>query len=499
MARPLSRRVMARPLPKSRFSTFSTTSTTVLNRAALIIKVGDKPNVLDRQYATTKHNMPISLIMERDWGKTLEEIISPETRTVFRVVEVNPLLESFYMNILQPLNPDQALDARWHRSKKCILPLETLATKLNRPDLADADKRYEETPLIDGRSLNTNDFLDALAFTTPYNVVEDRLTINGGDYNIGSGETYTTLSAFAADIAVLVAKLKGTITSDITETSVANFDHPLNGFETELTSDAESYGYPNVGHIVTVNHNLQGIIINIPSGTPATFHFHKFYLKSSASAGTSSSLIQLFATISHDVLIHDVMLDCNGSKHGYGLQTSATDLTVKAFNIIAWDANYSNCKFTLANSNSIVENITGYNSGGDGISFNAQVLSARNLLSFGNSGVDLQYTYNLTQFDKCASEDNSGSEVGLQNLTPANIVNSLDDTNSEFMNITPGSAIDGAGTTSILIENIEGIRNNTRPNGSSEVSCGATEVGLMGLRKKSYLRGYLTGNRRGMV
>ena len=234
-----------------------------------------------------------------------------------------------------------------------------MAEAVGSSDLVQKLKGPDSVPIIDGKGIGEEYLIDSLTIP-PDRILVDNNAITSGSYNIGSGETYTTLAAFAADIGTQTADLTGTITSSITETAVARFDHGLGGFKTTLTSNAESYGYPNTGYIVSINHNSQGILIDA-AATGGDFDFSKFYLKSITGTTSFLSLLQIISSVSLDMLISDVMLDCNSGKHNFGITTSSGFVTYKMFNIIAWDAASANFQTSALNSNSVIENCTAYN------------------------------------------------------------------------------------------------------------------------------------------
>jgi len=112
----------------------------------------------------------------------------------------------------------------------------------------------------------THTFLIDALDIPPDRLIPDNNVITSGNHNVGSGETYTTFAAFAADLGSLTGNITGIQTSNITETSTALFQFNYQGYKLTVESDAESYGYPNTGYITSINHTGIGMDFQVSRG-----------------------------------------------------------------------------------------------------------------------------------------------------------------------------------------------------------------------------------------
>ena len=247
-----------------------------MGRTAIIIKVGDQKINAAKMHYRLREGSIVDIIDEDNpiWGgKTLEQIISTDMAKIFAIAEINPTFLPEIMKSFVPIG--LAIDTRKKgdgqlyvpdktifRPRCKVLQLSDLATKLGDASLVEKWRGSETVPFANLTDLNVQDFTAAGDLSA--DVIGDRNAITSGSANIGSGETYTTITSALADIGNLTGNLTFTVTSNTSETLnwTATAEN-LNGYTLKFTADAYHAGVLNAGRKASMTGNGRIFLLEV--------------------------------------------------------------------------------------------------------------------------------------------------------------------------------------------------------------------------------------------
>jgi len=358
-----------------------------------------------------------------------------------------------------------------------------LAVAINEPDLADSFQVKDRMIVRDAIDLRTY-IKDKKDVSNP--VILDRFAASIGDSSVGTAGAYATFAAAFADIANLTGDLTFTQISDVTETGTSLITEDLGGFTFTVKSNTPHNGDPTQGWVLS--NNTTGDLFSFQQEGPGVTDVYGLHIKRITEGASTQSELIYTVTISTGFTFnaHDLLLD-GQTYQGGAFRLRDADCNYNVWNCVLWDFddtdNYGAFRCQEVNpATTKIENIT-INNAEIGISNTSLAVTYKNIVLFNCNDNVYQNTNSIGT--NCATDaadtDFETENNPLENLTPANEFASLDDTQSNFLDIegsTTGSLID-AGTNAQIAADTLGIRGRAREDGdvsigaAEEIACGA--------------------------
>ncbi len=261
-------------------------------------------------------------------------------------------------------------------------------------------------------------------------VIKDLNAITSGSHNVGVAQPYANWSAFEGDQNPLIGLITGLKKTNITETAAVTFNVDTNGYNIVLDSDSDHLGDPTSGWVTSIAHNSFGLRASQTDG--GRLFVQNFLAKRTTAASSDVFAILLGNSSSSLLTVRDMLVDGN-SLTGKGVNIQATALH-QIYNSKIWDV--PGIGLHIAGTG-ISENNVVY-SGGTGVECTSgQSSTIRNTMSFSNTTdfVNPGDSVGENNADVDGTGANANWSTGTNNkpnLTAADEVDSLDDTNSSF-------------------------------------------------------------------
>ena len=306
-----------------------------------------------------------------------------------------------------------------------------------------------------------------------------------GNYTVGSGGDFPAWGGAAGACANV-----GNLTGNLTFTQITATTETANGQVSSKTIGQYTLKYTSTPH---KGNPTAGLLIDITHGSAAMFQFSScthttgkteiehLYMKAT---GTPAALDMIYiyqpGQLGH-YEIHDILEDANGGNCYRGIYTAnVQNSSLEIKNCNGWDFIFGliDLSVYIKNGNGLIENCNCYNSG-TGFNIANRIVDINNCTGCDNttdfSGISNATGNNNSSSDATATNANwSTGTDNIINQVTANCVESTDDTNSDFFNITESGPWDGAGITNTLIRDIC-IRGNVVP-GPNGTSIGVAEL-----------------------
>lgn len=410
-----------------------------MGRIAIAVKVGDKKGAVGKDYLCIKEGSVIAIIDEDDpvWkGKTLDEVISADMKRIFCIIEIDrgflPTVKESLKEVgtekrKNPIDEKDEIyipDPSLYRPRKYLFELSMLADKLGDSTLVEKWKGPDSVSIKVCKDLVLEDLTDALTKGTE-SVVPDLNLVTSGSYNVGSGETYTTVGAALNDIGNLTGNLTFTVTSDTSSTATATLTEDLGGYTLKVTSNKDHKGV--IGGGWRISSNIATRFVTWGCEGPGTVIFEKLEMLQTASA----TGIHYFASVSteYNAYMRNLILDCDGYADN-AIEIFDAEPIVHSSDIVILDAITYGMYMRVIDSASKIENCTIIDSGTSGIYIgNTQVCTLRNVAIDGSGTADFGGDLNDSTANTCASGDataaNGNWAAGTGNRT--SIANSWTD------------------------------------------------------------------------
>lgn len=425
------------------------------------VKVGSKKDVSGK--AVMKDGMVIDWIDPRDWAGDV--VYSNNMQKTFALIK---LKRDWRTNLINGVK--SVATTGKERARANYFELSELETALNKPGLVTDLRGKIIVPVLDGTGLSSALLKDSTKKNAWHAFDENATT--SGDHNIGSGETFTTWAAGYADLGNLTGALKFTGTSATTETSSPTITEDLLGNSFTNDSDTPHNGDVTAGHLVS--WNAAGVLFNLQHEDTTgggVLDLGLLRMKRLVDAASNfQALIQLAAIGTESIVkLHDLFLDGN-EKVGSGIYSADSTPIIEAFNIKIWTeggALSQGLYFeTAINAKSKFENITAFSTTNNFRLVNL-VLTLVNCLSLDGVTTDFSQHGNA-RGRSCVSTDASATAFGTNvnntnSVTALDEVESLDDTNADFLKSKSGGSSEDEGHPVMTLENTVGIRGNARP------------------------------------
>lgn len=310
---------------------------------------------------------------------------------------------------------------------------------------------YSNDSTTNSMTWATSDVVKSIKDTTILNPPAiDKNSISSGDHNIGSGETYTSVTAFYADLTNLTGDITGILTSSVTDTSSCNLVITRGSFTFKITADTDHLGDPTAGYTITcsgVDHHFQW-----SGNSTGDIIFEKFILKRTVSAAAYIYFYITGGVTACTAYIRNILMDGNGGNNGYGVYVNSVPVQTFVYNCKIWDQDKNGILLGAnTNSTSAYENLTIYNSGKgfDCGNIGYTNFTCRNITSHGNATNDW-VTYGVGTGNNCATGSGSAIGFGTESGTVNNIVDSdftsVTDTDANFLDIDATSDLYNAGS-----------------------------------------------------
>lgn len=468
----------------------------------VFVKQGDKQCAQGKEWAALRDGMVISWQRIERTAETGKQTDGPlpgvRDLIAFRTLEVDDTWSTeqalreacaekeFY-------NPDGSRDKKKWRSRAGFVGTAIAAKTVDAdvPTKWAAKEESVEPLYVSGFSPST-DIQDSGGIDFGTVVVADVNAVSTGSYTVGTGggQDYSTWGNAFADMAGLTGALTFTQTSDTTETGIVTTTEALNSNTFTCTCSSSHGGDPTAGFDIDVNHG-SGLFDfqNEGAGTVRVELLRGFRSVNGSNTSVAFVLARTIGT-EFDLEVYNNMFDGAGYD-GSGLRTlDATPIWYVKDNVI-WSLSSGWLDATgVTHSSSIIEN---------GIFFDCTVGINHNTGSAGtfrnlgcyDNGTDATGISGATGNNNAASD--TTMEDGDWNVGSGNIASrssatdfvSTSDASSDFMDLDPSGGLDGAGTLTILGDNIAGIRGRARPRQpTNTVSIGAAEeaAGALGFQ-----------------
>jgi len=452
-----------------------------MDRVALIVKIGDQPTASGKKHLGMKEGMPICYIDEKDWGLSLEKIMSPDMHRIFACIQVDRKKLPFIKKMLKPLGGVKNMT----RQRKKYIKLKTLERETGIVDLESKLRhRVTKVPLINGMGL-TDDLWKG-AEGTPEGIENfDINQITAGAATIGVAGTYATWALGFADLGNLTGNLTFTQISNVVEVAATVTTENLAGNTFRNTSDWSHNGDPTRGWRIAYNNGATGLIFCEMEG-PGTYIVENLYVVAGA-VGNNGALV-FFRNIgtAFDFHLCDNLFNCN-ALFDQGVKPSSAIPVFYMYNNAIWDtanAGGIGAGFSLSlalNANSRVENNVIY--GGvrtcwDLINRAAVLTNNYGFNGGGGTFTNIGAATGTNNLADNAQPIDAAWLVGVGNIINAVTglcVQSINDAQANFLDIVEGGTLDGAGILNTIAARVTGIRGRVVP-GPTGTSVGTAEI-----------------------
>jgi len=284
-----------------------------LDKAAIFIKIGD----LD-EHAT--HGDIADIIIEEEWGKSLEEIIGDNNYKIYGCLEVTPE-EARYVRSLNIPPTDWDLQEPYIPKKK--FDIEKLKEKIHK----DIEKQWKSKDVVPRKKLKITE--DLFKDHDGIHGIEDTNSISSGLYTIGAVDaSYASLLLFRNDIAAtLTGDMTGLVIGDSSTFATTYLNAKfLNDYTLLIDNTIERRGNPTLGNRIIFDATdapFQGIYLRQDSSS--TLGQSRFIIRNQhfqmlhgirPSGGQSSDIYQRVITHRVNFYIHDNIHDSTDSPDG---------------------------------------------------------------------------------------------------------------------------------------------------------------------------------------
>ena len=342
-----------------------------------------------------------------------------------------------------------------------------------------------QIPVISLNSIDASCIKDSQLITPTRSLIDDVGQITSGDYTVGSdgGDDYPTYGGAGGLFAAfgnLTGNLTGALNSAITETASAQATISLGGNTLEFNSNSAHGGDPTAGYLISCNFTASNYFDFQQEGAGTTNILgYRIKWTGTANAGNNIIIIAAIGTAC-TINIYDLMFD-GDSKSNAGIYVFDDTPILNIYNNVIWDNGSHGLIVQSAkgNASNLYENNVFYANGGYGVEHVNNGGTFRNNAAYGNTSGDFNRIGNATgnnnvSSDATAADGNWSSGSNNQtNNTVGNDVESTTDTESDFFDITPSGALDGAGTANGIAARTTGIRGRAV---TSPPSIGAAEA-----------------------
>ena len=367
---------------------------------------------------------------------------------------------------LENFDFDSIKDIKGFKAREYIV-FDELQTETGIKDLVKDLRSSKVVDIVDCTQLPDID-KDIKDYPDKEAIIIDKNAVTSGSYTYGSGGSYSTRALAYADIGNLTGNLTFTAISAITETSVSQFSENLGGY---LLTD--NLG----GYTSSTNYNGSSILC---VGSNGSFRITNGTIKVIYNLTVSYGTIALTTAASGiNWQVDNLIIDGDSQNGRIGLYFNDANCTLNAYNIIAYDMQIAGVKMDVVGTGAIViENciadncVTGF--GCDDYAF-----SLKNCVGINNTTADFAQTASLATFTSCASEDATGSAVGVQSITPSNEFISTTFGNADYLKPLDTPIIGNGGVSPSIVANTSGLGGNARPHTTittDKYSIGAYEL-----------------------
>jgi hypothetical protein len=331
---------------------------------------------------------------------------------------------------------DEKTEDRWVLDKDMFSV--DFRSKLYKNDETEATNTLiDNVVIIDEMIIN-----DYIKNVDKFNKVKDINAWVGGAVTVGSAGTYATWVALAADIGTFTSNGTATMISNLTQVAQATFTNTIGIYDMVFNGDQ---------NLLTISHSGSGI--NWQSEGSSTGNKVMNFKTRRLTNGLATVRAAFeFASIgnTHTINIHHNRIDGNNLT-GAGIRPGDGTVILNIYSNIIFDCGNYGMFFSggTGNASNKYENLTVLNSG-IGIQVNNNAGSMIDIAVF-DCATDYSNTGFLSTFSKCASSDATGSEVGLQNLTAATVLQSLVDTSDVFLWPVRDESLFGTGVDPTIV------------------------------------------------
>lgn len=367
---------------------------------------------------------------------------------VYQIILFDDIHRDYFKNGADAYNPT-FINSKDFRARKLAIDFDEVAkyvdTKNGYKDYKTKLFSTENVPIIDMRGVafdKTLFFKDTALIDYTKVKVTDTNAIYGGSHNIGTGQTYTTVTSWWNDWGNLTSHMTGTLTSDTSETASNYLCYSVShgAYNSTLTSNTDHAGSPVAGWKVQVTSTGHFCSFYETAGS-STIALEKFSLVRTGNAsGDGNYLFDIDASVSMGtVTLRKLFIDGRGYT-GSGIRTNGTT-NLNLQDLVIWDT-YTGWQLSSGTGTKKTKNvfITGCINGLDANGASGtitNVASGANTTNFGNIG-SATVTY-------CASSSTLSGGTNQQNLTWTDQFNT-DDTQSNFAEPKSAGVCDTSGT-----------------------------------------------------
>jgi len=311
------------------------------------------------------------------------------------------------------------------------------------------------------------------------------------EQTVGSGGDYANLAAVATALgtSLLADDRRFTLISSILEPAGCLIQPNVNGHTIIFDSTNPSRGDPTKGWEIDVNGS--GVVAFLPSGSG------KIIVKDLRVKASVSGNYMLLSLRSNgpDTEFTDIVVDA-GARNGSFTElvefeagpsaSASTDLMAKNLTIFGSASTGSQPGLSIDKGgyagSIIAENVTVRGPFSNGINCNSRAQVLRNCVCSGTlnndySGINASTGVNNASEDATAADGNWASGTGnITGITPADDYLSLDETESDFLQVKAGGSLAAGGVAPAIANNLVGSRGNRRPQTNGDYSIGASEL-----------------------